>query len=70
MNQEVADLELELHIADCGKNMLKAFAEWEASGCFAARGEAQRWANLQGEAVRARSSGQVARMEAELGLAA
>lgn len=60
--------ELERHIEDCAWLMERAYARFEASGCFGDRGEADRWRVLRDAAVKARSPAQVARMEAERGL--
>ena len=62
------DHELEKHIVDCGHHMLAAYARYEASGCLGDRGEADRWRLLQVEAIAARGSEQVVRMESERGL--
>lgn len=62
------DTERERHIADCGRHMLAAYARYEASDCLGDRGEADRWRLMQAEAIAARGSEQVVRMESERGL--
>lgn len=65
----VVDEENERHIRDCGWLMQCALHRWEQSGCFAARGEADRWRIEMEAAIKARSAAQVARLERDLGLA-
>ena len=62
------DAERELHIADCGRHMLAAYARYEASGCLGDRGEADRWRLMQAEAIKARGADVVAQLEAARGL--
>ena len=61
--------EHEQHIKDCAWLMERAYARYEETGCFAARGEADRWRILRDEAVKARSPEAVAELEAARGLA-
>lgn len=65
----LSDEEREDHIRDCSWLMELAYARYAEGGNFADRGEADRWMRLRDEAVRGRSASQVARMEAERGLA-
>lgn len=63
------DAENEKHIASCTWLMELAYAHYEASGCFADRGAADRWRILRDEAVKARSPAMVAKLEDARGLA-
>lgn len=69
VGRELTDAERERHIRDCGRLAEMAMARYEETGCFDAIGEARRWAMLQAEAINCRSPAQIARMEAERGLA-
>lgn len=69
VGRELTDAERERHIRDCGRLAEMAMARYEETGCFDAIGEARRWAMLQAEAINSRSPAQIARMEAERGLA-
>ena len=60
--------ELELHIQHCGKLMQAAMADYEASGCFSDRGEADAWRLRMEAAIKARTPETVAAMETERGL--
>lgn len=64
----MSDAELESHISSCTYLMERAYADYEATGCFSDRGEADRWRVLRDEAVKARSPAAVRRMENERGL--
>lgn len=66
----MSDNELELHIKDLGVLMQDEYANWNVTGCFHARGQADRHRLDMQEAIAARSQAQIERMEAELGLAA
>jgi hypothetical protein len=68
MAHRLSDEELEHHIEHCTHLLELAYERYERTGCFAARGEADRWRLARDEAVRARSPAQVARMEAQRGL--
>ncbi len=59
----MTDNELEAHIRDCGQQMQRAMAEYETSGSFADRGEADYWRMRMEKAIAARSQEQVRRME-------
>lgn len=59
---------LEKHIEDLGLLMVAAYNRYEASGCFADRGEADGWRLQMEAAIASRSPEQVARMEAKRGL--
>lgn len=52
--------ELEAHIADLGKLMESAYAKYEATGCFSARGEADALRLRMEAAIASRSPEQVA----------
>jgi hypothetical protein len=64
----LTDEEREQAIQRARAAMEAAYAEWEASGCFSARGRAQRLQNIMADLIRGRSAGQVERMERERGL--
>lgn len=68
MKNLMADIALEIHIADCGTQMAAEYAEYEATGCFGHRGGADGWRMAMHRAIGQRSQAQVARMEKELGL--
>lgn len=57
----MTDPELELHIADLGRLIVKAYAEGDRAAAVA-------WSNARTAAIMARSPAQVARMEEERGL--
>ena len=60
----------ERHIKDLGDKLNAAYARYEATSCFADKGTAEGIKCRMEAAIGARSSAQVARMEAERGLAA
>jgi hypothetical protein len=66
---ELSDRERELHIRSCAWLMEDSMRNWHLTGCFTHRGAADRWRILMEEAIKGRSKAQVARMEAERGLA-
>ena len=55
--------ELEAHIRDCGRLMQQAMDDYEASGCFSDRGEADHWRVRMEKAIASRSQDQIRRME-------
>jgi len=57
----MTDAELEQHIADLGRLVLKAYADGDRAAAVA-------WNNARTAAIMARSPAQVARMEEERGL--
>lgn len=59
----MTDNELEAHIRDCGRRMQQAMAEYEISGCFSDRGEADYWRVRMEKAIASRSQDQIRRME-------
>jgi hypothetical protein len=65
----MTDKELETHIASCSYLMLQAYKRYEQTGCFADRGESDRWRVLMQAAIQSRSAAKVAQMEAARGLA-
>ncbi len=65
----MTDSEREAEIARLSAEMEAAWTTWERDGRFAARGEADRLMRLRDDLVRGRSAEQIARMEAERGLA-
>lgn len=52
----MSDLELEQHVADCGRLMQAAYSRGD-------RAEAISWLHAQAEAIKGRSAAQVQRME-------
>lgn len=58
----MTDPELELHITDLGRLIVKAYADGDRAAAVA-------WNNARTAAIMARSPAQVARMEEERGLA-
>ena len=66
---DMTDDTREAEIARLTAEMEAAYAIWQSDGCFAARGDADRLMRQQDDLVRGRSAEQVARMEAERGLA-
>lgn len=66
----MTDAELEKHIADTGLLMVAAYNRYERTGCFADRGEADKWRLQMEAAIAMRTPAQIAAMEAEQGLAA
>lgn len=50
--RSLSDEELEHHIKSCTYLMERAYADYEATGCFADRGTADRWRVLRDEAER------------------
>lgn len=65
----MTDSEREAEIARLSAEMEAAWSTWESDGCPAARGDAERLMHERDDLVRGRSAEQVARMEAERGLA-
>ena len=65
----MTDTQRESEIARLSAEMEAAYAIWQSDGCFAARGDADRLMRQRDDLVRGRSAEQVARMEAERGLA-
>lgn len=59
----------EAAIKRAGAAMQKHYAEWVASGCFAAKGSADRAMQLMYRLIKGRSQAQIARMQQERGLA-
>jgi len=57
----VTDVELEQHICDLGRLIEKSYADGDRAAAVA-------WAKARAEAIKARSPGQIAAMEAERGL--
>lgn len=55
--------ELEAHIRDCGRLMQQAMDDYEASGCFSDRGEADYWRVRMEKAIASRSQDQIRSME-------
>jgi hypothetical protein len=66
----MTDKELTLHIKHAGEQMQAAWADYEATGCLWARGQADRFRMEMERAISARSPAQVRSMELERGLAA
>ena len=64
----LTDAEREERIRYCGEQLEVAMARWEAQGNFIDRADADTWRLRMEEAIRGRSTAQVARMEAERGL--
>ena len=64
-----SDAAHEQHIKHLGAQMLAHHAQWEATGCFDARGAADGYRVSMERAIGARSPVAVAFMEAERGLA-
>lgn len=60
--------EIEQRIQSLGEQMKSAYARYEASGCFADRGEADGLRIRMEAAIASRSPEQVARMESTLNL--
>jgi hypothetical protein len=67
--QPLTDSEREAAIVQAGKAIEHYMAEYERTGCFGARGDADRSRRLMELLIRGRSPEQVARMERERGLA-
>jgi hypothetical protein len=65
----MSDAEREAAIVQAGKAIEHYMAEYERTGCFGARGDADRSRRLMEMLIRGRSPEQVARMERERGLA-
>lgn len=63
-----ADAAHEQHIKHLGTQMLTRHAQWEAAGCFDARGAADGYRLAMERAIGQRSPAAVAFMEAERGL--
>lgn len=64
----ISDADREAAIKRAAAAMEKHYAEWLVSGCFAAKGDADRAMRLMYLLIQGRSAGQVAAMEAERGL--
>jgi hypothetical protein len=64
----MSDAERELHIKSCAKVVEDCMQRWYETGCFAYRGDADRFRLLMEEAIKGRSLAQVRRMERERGL--
>jgi len=62
------DQEFESHIEDLGLLMVAAYNRHEASGCFAARGEADGYRVRMEAAIGRRSPDQVTRMESAMSI--
>jgi hypothetical protein len=65
----MSDKERELHIKSLGLVVEDCMQRWHETGCFAYRGDADRFRLLMEEAIKGRSAAQVRRMEKERGLA-
>ena len=65
----MTDAQRESDIARLTQEMEAAYALWQSDGCFAAKGRADSLMRQRDDLVRGRSAEQVARMEAERGLA-
>lgn len=65
----VTDEERERLIRRAGRMMRLSMARWERYGCFGDRGMADYWRLTMESDIKARSPAQVARMEAQRGLA-
>ena len=66
--EQSLDDENEAHIASLNQLILECYAAYTAFGCEEDRAEAQHYAWMRNEAVKARSAYQVARMEQDRGL--
>lgn len=64
----MTDQQREKSITDLGLLVEGAMTRWEASGCFAARGQADGYRIAMEALIRGRSAAQVACMEFERGL--
>ena len=69
MHNDLTDEQRELRIKEAGESMQRAYAAWEATGCFDARGKADAERRRMEELIRGRSAAAVARLEQERGLA-
>ena len=65
----MTDTDREAEIARLSAEIEAAYAVWQSDGCFAARDDADRLMKQRDDLVRGRGAAQVARMEAERGLA-
>ena len=65
----MTDTDREAEIARLSAEIEAAYAVWQSDGCFAARDDADRLMRQRDDLVRGRGAAQVARMEAERGLA-
>jgi hypothetical protein len=65
----ISDAERERHIRDCAWLMERAWDQWEKNGCFAAKGEADRWRLLMEESIKDRPAEYVRQLEQASGLA-
>jgi hypothetical protein len=52
----LSDADLESYIHACAKRFLAAQERWEATGCFSAIGDRDRWWNEEADALRERGS--------------
>ena len=66
---QFTDADREAAIVRAGRAVEKHMTRWEAEGCFAARGDADRARMLMERLIAGRSPEFVARLEAERGLA-
>lgn len=64
----MTDSEREAHIKDLGDQLMQAYAQWEATGCFSAKGEVIALRERMEAAIASRSPAQVASMELARGL--
>ena len=64
----LSDADREIAIQRAGAAVEKHMAKWRETGCFAARGDADRALRLMGLLVKGRSPEVVARLERERGL--
>ena len=65
----MTDTDREAEIARLSAEMEAAYAVWQSDGCFAAKDRADSLMRQRDDLVRGRGAAQVARMEAERGLA-
>lgn len=65
----MTDQEREIKIKRAASGVEAAMHEWEQSGCFSARGRADRYRIEMEALIKGRSDGAVAGMEEALGLA-
>lgn len=68
MPPETADEKRERLILEAGESMQAAYREWEVSGCFDARGQADAERLRMEELIRGRSPEMVRRLEIQRGL--
>lgn len=65
---DLTDEQRELQIKEAGEAMQRAYAAWESTGCFDARGKADAERVRMEGLIRCRSAAMVARLEQERGL--